>query len=61
MKNQSIEKTLSLIFLFSLLLGVAGCEIVGGIFKAGMGVGIFLVVAVVVVIVFLMNKIGGRK
>jgi len=37
------------------------CEIIGDIFKVGMGVGIFLVVAVVALIIFVISKIGGSK
>jgi hypothetical protein len=36
------------------------CEIIGDIFQAGMGVGIFLVIAVVVLIFFVIRKIGGK-
>jgi hypothetical protein len=52
------------VFYKSLLLlaifGATSCEVVGGIFKAGMIWGIFLVVAVVVGIVYLISR-GGRK
>lgn len=42
-----------------LLAGVAlsGCELAEGIFKAGMGVGIFLVVVVVALAFYLIGKI----
>lgn len=36
------------------------CELVEGIFKAGMGVGIFIVVAIVVAIVALIFKLGKK-
>jgi len=36
----------------------SSCEIVGDIFKAGMGVGIFLAVLVIAVIIFLLTRIG---
>jgi hypothetical protein len=40
------------------LLGVplAGCEVVGGIFKAGVWVGAFAVIVVVVLLVFVVGK-----
>lgn len=46
---------------FSLMLLLVGtlftsCELVEGIFKAGMGVGIFIVLAVIVLIVFVISK-----
>ncbi|MBC7846256.1 MAG: hypothetical protein H7Y10_07165 [Flavobacterium sp.] len=37
------------------------CEIIGDIFQAGMGVGIFLVVVVLAVIAFIISKIMGKK
>lgn len=41
------------------LLGVslAGCEVVGGIFKAGIWVGALAVIVVVVALVFLVGKV----
>jgi hypothetical protein len=43
------------------LLGVsaAGCEVVGGIFKAGMWVGALGVIAVVVLLVVVVGKMRG--
>lgn len=40
------------------LLGVplAGCEVVGGIFKAGVWVGALTVIAVVLLLVFVVGK-----
>ena len=37
----------------------AGCELVGGIFKAGMWVGALAVIAVVVVLVIVVGKMRG--
>jgi hypothetical protein len=47
---------------FVLLAGIAlaGCELVGDIFQAGMAVGIFLVIAAVALIIFLVNKVRRR-
>ena len=42
------------LFLFSFL--ITSCTVVEGIFKAGMGVGIFAVLAVLVVIVFIISR-----
>ena len=49
---------LSALFFISLLL--SSCEAIEGIFKAGMGFGIFLVVAVIVLIVFVIAKLGSK-
>jgi hypothetical protein len=45
--------------LFIMLFILSGCEVVGGIFKAGMWWGIFLVVAVIGGIIYLITR--GRK
>jgi hypothetical protein len=44
---------------FVLLAGImlTGCDLAQGIFKAGMGVGIFLVIAVLAFVVFLVTKV----
>lgn len=46
---------LILVLLSTVLLG--GCEIVGGIFKAGMAVGVIGVVLVIALVVFLARKL----
>lgn len=45
-----------LIIAFTILLTLNSCEAIAGIFKAGMGFGIFIVVAVIVVIFFIISK-----
>ena len=57
MKN----RILSLMLVLALSQLAVSCEVIGGIFKAGMGVGIFIVIAIIAVIVFVISKIGGRK
>ena len=48
------------IFLVAIfLLTLSSCEVIGGIFKAGVGVGIFMVVAVVAVVIFIIAKVAG--
>ena len=54
------SSTLSRIALLVMLgLSTAGCEVVGGIFKAGLWVGAFGVLAVVVLIVVIIRKMKG--
>jgi ABC-type enterochelin transport system permease subunit len=55
------HKTPVFLLLAALLMSVTSCEIIGGIFKAGMGVGIFLVLAVVGLIVFLIIRMRRKK
>ncbi|MBU0940254.1 hypothetical protein [Flavobacterium frigidarium] len=50
-----------LLMLFLVLFSFTSCEVVGGIFKAGMGVGIFIVVAVIAVILWIVSKVFSRK
>lgn len=54
MKNQSIY-----ILLSASLLLLSGCEIVGGIFKAGVWSGVLIVVAVIALIIYLVTR--GKK
>ena len=55
-------KKLSLFFVMSLLVCLSSCQIVGDIFKTGVGVGVFLVIGVIVLVIFVIGKMfGGRK
>ena len=53
-------KKLSLFMLMCTLFSLSSCQLVAGIFKAGVGVGIFIVVAVIALIVFIIAKAGGK-
>ena len=53
----NIKAILSLLCITMLL---SSCEVIGGIFKAGMGVGIFIVLAVVLIIVFIVMRAGKK-
>lgn len=50
-----------ILLLLTVMFTFTSCEVVGGIFKAGMGVGIFIVIAVIAVILFLVAKMFGKK
>ena len=57
MKNQ-----LPVIAVLALLLStLSGCQVIEGIFKAGVAVGVIVVVAVVGLIIFLLSKLAGKK
>ena len=47
---------------FVLLAGIVlyGCELAEGIFKAGMAVGMFVVIAVIALVIFLVSKVRSR-
>ncbi len=55
-----MKKQIALPVLFLILTTFSSCSVVGGIFKAGMGVGIFAVIAVVVVIIFIITRLGKK-
>ena len=44
-----------------LSLALSSCEAVAGIFKAGMGFGIFIVIAIVGIVVFIAMRAGKNK
>ncbi|HNP32392.1 MAG TPA: hypothetical protein PKN96_03810 [Flavobacterium sp.] len=48
------------LFIFIITL-FTSCEAIETIFKAGIGFGIFIVIAVIVLIVFIISKLGGKK
>lgn len=50
-----------MLLLLAVSLSLTSCEVVEAIFKAGMGVGIFIVIAIIAVIVFIISKLGGSK
>jgi len=56
-----MKKTSILTTLFFTLILFQSCSVIGGIFKAGMGFGIFLVVLVIAFIIFLIVKFGKSK
>jgi hypothetical protein len=58
MKNPGNK--LLLVLLFSTLI-FNSCSAVEGIFKAGMSVGIFMVIAIIVVIFFIIYKMRSKK
>ncbi|MFT5252565.1 MAG: hypothetical protein ACI87N_001579 [Flavobacteriales bacterium] len=57
MKNQISR----IVLLFVVLFSFTSCALIGGIFKAGMGVGIFIVIAILAIILFIGSKIFGKK
>jgi hypothetical protein len=58
MKNKNILKSIVLLVMASSL---SACQAVEGIFKAGMGVGAFMVIAVVGVVIFLIARLFKTK
>ena len=54
-KNQFMLMTL----LSVILVSASGCEVIGGIFKAGMWTGIIVIVLIVALILYLVGR--GKK
>lgn len=55
---QQISRVLILVLV---LLTISSCSLIEGIFKAGVGVGIFIVVAILAILAFIISRILGRK
>lgn len=59
-QNNNYKQFFKIIALFLLLFLLSSCDAITGIFKAGMGFGIFIVITVVVVIVGIVIKLGKK-
>jgi len=60
MKN-SITASLSMMLVFSLLLLLSSCEVIGDIFGAGVYTGMFIVIFVIVLIIFVIVRMMRKK
>ncbi|MBA0885010.1 hypothetical protein [Flavobacterium undicola] len=57
-----MQKTMKrILLLLVVMFTFSSCEIIGDIFKAGMGVGVFIAIAVLALIIFLISKMFGKK
>lgn len=56
---KSLFSKVVLLFMISFLF--TSCSVIEGIFKAGMGVGIFIVIAIIAIIIFVISKLTGNK
>ena len=55
------DKITRIVMFVIILISVTSCSIVKGIFEAGVGIGIFIVVIVLAIIAFVISKISGKK
>ncbi|MBA3829788.1 MAG: hypothetical protein H0X33_12680 [Taibaiella sp.] len=54
-------KKLSLFAVLAAILSLTSCQVIGDIFKAGVWVGVIVVVVIVALVIFVLGKIfGGR-
>jgi hypothetical protein len=56
-----MQKNLYAALVLSLLLFISSCQVIGGIFKAGVWVGVLLVVGIVGLIIFLISKFSNKN
>ena len=55
------KKMTRLLMLLIVLISFTSCSVIEGIFKAGVGVGIFIVVAIIAIVVLIISKVFGKK
>ena len=62
-KTTTMKKNLFPAFLAILILAstLSSCEAIGGIFKAGVWVGVIIVVAIIALVLFIISKASGKK
>ena len=60
MKKNLLRLFNSFLLLFLLVLCLPGCAVVGGIFKAGVWVGVLAVVLIVGIILYFVSKAGKK-
>jgi len=55
-------KNLAFLLVLSMVVTLSSCQLIGDIFKTGVGVGVFMVIAVIVLVIFIIGKVfGGGK
>ena len=60
--SEQMKKLMPLALVALLVTTLSSCELVEGIFKAGMWTGVILVVVVIAIVIWLFAKLfGGRK
>lgn len=43
------------------MFSLTGCELIGDIFKAGVWVGVLIVVGIIALVIFLISKLSGKR
>lgn len=47
--------------LLVLILTLPGCEVIGGIFKAGVWTGVLMIAVIVAIIIYIISRMAGGK
>ncbi|WP_165590656.1 MULTISPECIES: hypothetical protein [Flavobacterium] len=55
------NKITRLLMVFVILFSFTSCEVIGDIFKAGMGFGIFIVIFIIAIVIWILAKVFGSK
>lgn len=50
-----------LIIFSAIVFSLSGCEVIGGIFKAGVWTGVIIVVAIIALVIFIISRMAGKK
>jgi hypothetical protein len=57
MKNYKANRSYQILLSYLVMLYMlTSCSIIGGIFKTGVAVGIFLVIALIIIVIILINR-----
>jgi len=59
--KKSIRYFYGVLFFLVTMFSLTGCQFLGDIFKAGMWVGILIVVVVIAIIIWVVAKLSGDK
>jgi hypothetical protein len=54
------KNKLIVVVLLSLMSGLSACNVIGGIFKTGVGVGVFIAVVIIIAIVIISQMVKRR-
>ena len=57
--KKSISPLLSFLLIMSVML--SGCEVIGGIFKAGMWTATIIIVLIIAIVIWIISKMSGRN
>ena len=52
-------KNLLFLLVVSIIISLSSCQLIGDIFKTGVGVGVFLVILAIGIIIFIITKVSG--
>ena len=55
------KKLTRVLMLLMVLISFTSCSVIEGIFKAGVGVGVFIVVAIIAIVILIISKVFGKK